>query len=169
MVCARGHPLWAVRLAYLTGPGPTCVTMTLAMRKRFHISRRHRLLWTGTVLFCLLFQQLAMAAYVCTLATAPTNVVMAGDCAGMDTGSAAEGSTPPNAGMDPRCAQHCGGNTMSAHDVSPPTVPALVLAAASPTLLGTAAHAAQHQVTLPNTALHRPDRPPMLRFCSLLI
>jgi hypothetical protein len=142
--------------------------MALAMRKRFRLSRRRRVLWTGIVLFCLLFQQLAMAAYVCTLATAPADIVMTGDCAGMDRGSAAAAAAN-DANTDPRCAQHCGGHTMSAHDVSPPTVPALVLPGASPTLLGTAAHVTQHQVTLPNTALRRPDRPPMLRFCSLLI
>jgi hypothetical protein len=142
--------------------------MAPAMRKRFHISRRRRVLWTGIVLFCLLFQQLAMAAYVCTLATAPADIVMTGDCAGMDEGSAAP-VTANDASTDPRCAQHCGGHTLSAHDASPPTVPALVLDGALPTLLATAAHVSQHPVTLPNTALHRPDRPPTLRFCSLLI
>lgn len=138
------------------------------MRKRFHISRRRRVLWTGIVLVCLLFQQLAMAAYVCTLATAPTDIVMTGDCAGMGMNSVATPAALHQASMDPRCAEHCGGNTVSAHDASPPTVPPLLLAAASPTLLGTVAHA-PHQVALPNTALHRPDPPPTLRFCSLLI
>ena len=55
------------------------------MHTRVHISRRHRVLWTGIVLFCLLFQQLAMAAYVCTLPTTPTHVVMTGDCAAMSS------------------------------------------------------------------------------------
>jgi hypothetical protein len=143
--------------------------MALAMRKRFHISRRRRVLWTGIVLFCLLFQQLAMAAYVCTLVTAPADIVMPGDCAGMDMDSAAQAAAANDASTDPRCAQHCGGHTMSAHDASAPTVPALVLDGAAPTLTGTAAHVSQQQLTLPNTALRHPDRPPTLRFCSLLI
>lgn len=138
------------------------------MRKRFHISRRRRVLWTGIVLFCLLFQQLAMAAYVCTLPTAPTDIVMTGDCAGMDMSSAAETPTSPHTSTDPRCAEHCAGTTVSVHEASLPTVPPLLLASASPTLLGTVAQASD-QVALPNTALHRSDPPPTLRFCSLLI
>jgi hypothetical protein len=138
------------------------------MRKRFHISRRRRVLWTGIVLFCLLFQQLAMAAYACTLPSAATNVVMTGDCAAMGMGSKAKPSAAHHLSMDPQCAEHCSGNTVSAHDASPPTVPPLLLASVSPVLLGTLARTVD-QVALPNTALHRPDPPPTLRFCSLLI
>ncbi|MFZ0870530.1 MAG: hypothetical protein WAM90_07355 [Rhodanobacter sp.] len=138
------------------------------MRKRFHISRRRRVLWTGIVLFCLLFQQLAMAAYACTLPTAATNVVMTGDCAATGMSSKAKPPTPHHQSTDPRCTEHCSGNTASAHDANLPTVPPLLLASASPTLLGTLAQASD-QVALPNTALHRPDPPPTLRFCSLLI
>ncbi len=138
------------------------------MRKRFHISRRRRVLWTGIVLFCLLFQQLAMAAYACTLPTAPTNIVMTGDCAGMAMSPTAPAPTSHHMSTDPRCAQHCAGNTMSAHDASPPTVPPLLLVSASPAVLGTIVLAPE-QVALPSTALHRPDPPPTLRFCSLLI
>jgi len=139
-----------------------------AMRKRFHISRRRRVLWTGIVLFCLLFQQLAMAAYACTLLTAPTSVVMTGDCAGMGKGSTTNAPTSHHASKDPRCAEHCAGNTASAHDANVPTVPPLLLASVSPTLLGTIAQAPD-QVALPNMALHRPEPPPTLRFCTLLI
>ena len=138
------------------------------MRKRIHISHRRRVLWTGIVLFCLLFQQLAMAAYVCTLPTAPTDIVMTGDCAGMGVSSEAKTPTSQHMNADPRCAEHCAGTTVSAHDASLPTVPPLLLASTSPALLGTIAHA-PHQVALPNTALHRSDPPPTLRFCSLLI
>src|ERR1700733_4036382 len=126
------------------------------MRKRFHISRRRRVLWTGIVMFCLLFQQLAMAAYACTLPTAATNVVMTGDCTAMGMSSKAKPSTSHHQSTDPRCAEHCAGNTASAHDANLPTVPPLLLASASPTLLGTIAQAPD-QVALPNTALQRPD------------
>ena len=138
------------------------------MRKRFHISRRRRVLWTGIVLFCLMFQQLAMAAYACTLPTVATNVAMTGDCAAMGMGSTAKSPTSHRINTDPRCAEHCAGNIVSAHDASPPTVPPLLLASVSPTLLGTIAQAPD-RVALPNPALHRPDPPPTLRFCSLLI
>lgn len=138
------------------------------MRKRFHISRRRRVLWTGIVLFCLLFQQLAMAAYVCTLPTVPTNVVMTGDCAAMDVGSKATTPSSHQLSADPRCAEHCAGSAASVHDASLPTVPPLLLASVSPTLLGTIARAPD-QVALPDPALHRPEPPPTLRFCSLLI
>ena len=138
------------------------------MRKRFHISRRRRVLWTGIVLFCMLFQQLAMAAYACTLPTLPTDIVMTGDCASMGMSSNAKSPTSHHVSTDPRCAEHCAGNTASAHDAHLPTVPPLLLASASPTLLGTIVQAPD-QVALPDTALHRPDPPPTLRFCSLLI
>jgi hypothetical protein len=138
------------------------------MRKRFHISRRRRVLWTGVVLFCLMFQQLAMAAYACTFPTAPTNVGMTGDCAAMGMSSKAKSPTSHHMSTDPRCAEHCAGNTVLSHNANLPTVPPLLLASVSPTLLGTIAQAPD-QVALPNMALHRPDPPPTLRFCSLLI
>jgi hypothetical protein len=138
------------------------------MRKRFHISRRRRVLLTGIVLFCLLFQQLAMAAYACTLPAVPTNIGMTSDCASMGMGSTAKAPTSHHLGTDPRCTEHCAGNTASAHDASLPTVPPLLLTSVSPTLLGTIAQEAD-QAALPDTALHRPDPPPTLRFCSLLI
>lgn len=136
------------------------------MRRRFHISRRRRVLWTGVALFCLVFQQLAMAAYACTLPIAPTNVAMTGHCADME--SAAKMPTSHQHGVDPRCAEHCAGNTVSTHDASPPTVPPLLLASASPTMLGAIANTAG-RTALPNTSPHRSDPPPILRFCSLLI
>ena len=120
------------------------------------------------MLFCLMFQQLAMAAYACTLPTAPTNVVMTGDCAAMGMSSKAKSPTSHHMSTDPRCAEHCAGNTVLSHNANLPTVPPLLLASVSPTLLGTIAQAPD-QVALPNMALHRPDPPPTLRFCSLLI
>ena len=134
------------------------------MRKRLHISRRRRVLWTGIVLCCLLFQQLAMAAYVCTLPAAATDVVMTGDCAAMSSATADSHRTDGDA----RCAGHCASHTASAHDARLPTVPPLLSASASPMLLGTIAQPAD-RVALPDTALQRPDPPPSLRFCSLLI
>lgn len=140
---------------------------TSAMRMRFHISYRRRVLWTGIVLFCLLFQQMAMAAYVCTLPTKPTDTIMTGDCAAMGMASKAKASLPHQS-PDARCAEHCAGNSTSAHDIRLPAVPPPLLPLASPTLLGTIMHAPD-RAPLPDVALHRPDPPPTLRFCSLLI
>ncbi|WP_266170136.1 hypothetical protein [Dyella subtropica] len=137
------------------------------MRMRFHISRRRRALWTAVVVFCLLFQQLAMAAYVCTLPTASSDTVMTGDCAAMGMASKAKASLL-HQNADARCAEHCAGNATSAHDVRLPAVPPLLLPLASPTSLGTIVRAPD-QAPLPDVALLRPDPPPTLRFCSLLI
>jgi len=134
------------------------------MRKRFHLSRRRRVLWTGIVLFCLLFQHIAMAAYVCTLPTSPTATVMTGDCAGMGMSTKATA----HQSADPRCTEHCSDLTTASPDARVPMVPPLLLSSASPLLLDTIT-SQRHQVTLPDPAQCRPEPPPMLRFCSLLI
>jgi hypothetical protein len=137
------------------------------MRKRFHLSRRRRVLWVGLALFFLLFQQLAMAAYVCTLPTAPTDMVMTGDCAAMGMTSMTKGPLAHQS-SDPRCVEHCADHSTSTHDARPPMVPPLLLPHTPPDVMGTVAHVPE-QVPLPNPALQRPDPPPILRFCSLLI
>jgi hypothetical protein len=134
------------------------------MRKRLHISRRHRVLWTGIVLCCLLFQQLALAAYVCTLPMASAGITMAGDCVSMPSMTA----DSHHANADAGCAQHCASSTASVHDARLPLVPPLLLPAVSPAPSGTIAQASG-RVALPNAALHSTDPPPTLRFCSLLI
>lgn len=136
------------------------------MRTRIHLGRRRRALWAGVVLFCLLFQQLAMAAYVCTLPAKPADVVMTGDCADMGMTSANHSLAHQSA--DPRCVEHCADHAVSTHDARLPMVLPLLLPAASPMLLGAVAHVSVQQ-PLPDPALFRPDPPPTLRFCSLLI
>jgi hypothetical protein len=73
------------------------------MRSRFRLSRRRRALSIGLVMFCLLFQQLAMAAYVCTLPMQPTAMAMAGGCTGMAMAAAPTRRAPSMHGADPRC------------------------------------------------------------------
>lgn len=118
------------------------------------------------VMFCLLFQQVAMAAYVCTLPVKPTDMVMTGDCAAM--GMTGADQPAAHQSQDPRCTEHCADHTASSPDARLPMVPPLLLPAASPVMLGTIALAPELRV-LPDPALHRPDPPPTLRFCSLLI
>jgi hypothetical protein len=138
------------------------------MNRRYHLSRRRRILWIGAVLFCLLFQQLAMAAYVCTGSAMPGGTSMTGDCAAAMGGGAMAKATQAQHSPDPRCTEHCADHATTAHDARLPAVPPLLLPSASPVLLGSIAHAPE-QAALPDPALRRPEPPPMLRFCALLI
>lgn len=117
-------------------------------------------------MFCLLFQQLAMAAYVCDLPNLPAATVMTGPCA--DMAMASPPHDAPAHGADPRCAEHCADHSSTAPDARLPQLPPLLLPAAWPTLTATLADRPERTV-LPDPSLLRPDPPPSLRFCSLLI
>lgn len=136
------------------------------MRIRYRLSRRRRALLAGVVMFCLLFQQLAMAAYVCTLPVKPVVAGMMAHCAGMGMESGSKALT--HASPDPRCDEHCADHATTAPDARVPMVPPLMLPPVSPAQLGTIAHAPE-RVALPDAVLFPPDPPPTLRFCSLLI
>lgn len=118
------------------------------------------------VVFCLLFQQLAMAAYVCTLSAPPAATLMAGDCAAMGMSSGHQASEHQRS--DPRCAEHCADHVTATPDARLPAVPPLLLAPGPPTLLGTIAEV-PGQAALPDPTVRRAEPPPTLRFCSLLI
>ena len=115
-------------------------------------------------LFCLLFQQQVMAAYVC-MAPSGGTLPMTGDCAAMMKGHVAKA---PHQATDPRCTEHCASHVPAQADARVPMVPPLILPLASPLALGTAAITPQ-QAALPDPALQRPEAPPLRRFCSLLI
>jgi hypothetical protein len=135
------------------------------MDRRHLFSRRHRLLWVGAALFCLLFQQVAMAAYVCPLPVAHVTAAT-DDCAAMGMG--AWSSSPAHA-ADPRCAEHCTGHlpaTSHARATAPPLL-LLPLAFAVPTR-AMAACKPSH-TWRPGPDSHPPNPPLPLRFCSLLI
>lgn len=136
------------------------------MRIRCRLSRRRRTLLAGMAIFCLLFQQLAMAAYVCTLPAEPVVAGVMEHCAGM--GMESGDQAPRHASPDPRCDEHCAGHASAAPDARVPVVPPLILPPASPAELGTVAHAPE-RASLPDATLLPPDPPPTLRFCSLLI
>jgi len=137
------------------------------MRPRLpRLSRRRRLLWAGVVLFCLLFQQLAMAAYVCTLPAAPApTVAMMDDCAAMGMGSPGPSDGHP---VDPRCTEHCASHVPATPDAKTPVIPPLLLPADFADVAKAVSHASPRE-PLPNPELYPPDPPPSLRFCSLLI
>jgi hypothetical protein len=136
------------------------------MRFRHHLTRRRRTLLAGVVVFCLLFQQLAMAAYVCTLPAKAVVASMTAHCADMDMRAGSNASTHTH--PDPRCDEHCAGHVTATPDARVPMVPPLLLPPEPPALLGTIAHAPE-QAVLPDATLFPPDPPPSLRFCSLLI
>lgn len=128
--------------------------MRLATRRRFRL--------VFVVIACLLFQQVALAAYACplVLVSAPAEApAMTGHCAG--TGM------PPQADPSPLCAKHCAPDMPAPADHAAPSVPALALPAPSfEVVLATRAACA---APLAETAFARSDPPPRLRFCTLLI
>jgi hypothetical protein len=137
------------------------------MRFRYRLSRRRRLLWVGLVVFCLLFQQLAMAAYVCTLPTAPaTHELAMSDCEAMGMGASHHASAQHP--VDPRCTEHCASHVSATPDAKVPAVPPLLLPPdfAAMAKLVVRAPTWTH---LPDTRLFPPESPPSLRFCTLLI
>lgn len=119
--------------------------------RRFRLNRRKRLLTIGLALFCLLFQQLALAVYACSPAAANA-MAMQGECAQM--------SAPSRQAPDPACTSHCADHSVSPSTAQLPSLP--------PVLEGSIALAPESQ-PLPDPTFQRPEPPPALRFCSLLI
>jgi len=121
---------------------------------------RQRLRIALTVIFCLLFQQVALAAYACPLERMPPDMTaMAGHCAEMGMQQ-----TQDNPAL---CAKHCAPDLSTAADHAKLSVPALLLPslAFGPVLLTPLTHVtAQGEIPF-----SRSDPPPRLRYCSLLI
>ncbi len=113
-----------------------------------------------SLIACLLFQQVAMAAYACPLERMPaTTLATAESCAGMHMQQ-----TQENPAL---CAENCAPDHRLLADHAAPVVPALAL---PPTLFAPLPMPAL--ASLAATArgsIHRSDPPPRLRFCSLLI
>lgn len=117
------------------------------------------------MLFCLLFQQMVMAAYVCNLPNTPIRAAaIVSDCSAMQMSGAQLGHP-----ADPRCTEHCAQHVPSPSDARAPTVPPLLLPAAFAGLTPGLLQSPAQRADLPDPAVHRPDPPPTLRFCSLLI
>lgn len=120
---------------------------------------RHRFRIALVVIACLLFQQVAMAAYACTMLRMPAEpVTMAANCEEMDT-QAQESQT--------LCEKHCAPDlTVLTHQPAP-NVPALAL---PPVVFEFAlAQPVSHVALVANVPVDRSDPPPRLRYCSLLI
>ncbi|NZA24827.1 hypothetical protein H0E84_00360 [Luteimonas sp. SJ-92] len=121
---------------------------------------RRRLRIATLAIFCLLFQQLAMAAYACTMsAAAPEPVAVTADCAKMG---------PPQAEDNPvLCARHCAPEHATTADTAKLSVPPLAIPPLAYDLhvAVPVAHAAA-DAAVPLACV---DPPPRLRYCTLLI
>lgn len=113
------------------------------------------------VISCLLFQQVAMAAYACELVESAPRPMPVGmeHCAQMDM-------APDQAQSPALCEKHCVPDLPVQTDATAPSVPALALPPAFPLVLTEPVSHVAQQVEVPIT---RSDPPPRLRYCSLLI
>lgn len=112
------------------------------------------------VIFCLLFQQAALAAYLCPLEQMPAETsAMAEHCAEMGMDEAQDNPA--------LCEKHCAPDVLATADHASPTVPALALA---PPMHGLVlAQPISHVTVQAEVPIAPSDPPPRLRFCSLLI
>ena len=121
---------------------------------------RHRLQIAVVAIVCLLFQQAALAAYLCPMEQMPVETTAKAEhCARM--GMAQQQDNPA------LCQKHCNPDHSFAPDtvklsVPPLALPALILA---PVYVQPVSHVAIQT----DVAIARSDPPPRLRFCSLLI
>jgi hypothetical protein len=123
--------------------------------------RRRRLRIVLVTIFCLLFQQAALAAYLCPIEQMPAQMsAMAEHCAGM--GMAQAKANPA------LCDKHCNPDHQLLTDAGKLTVPPLALPTSlfAPVLVQAASAASIMPVEVP---IARSDPPPRLRYCSLLI
>ena len=121
---------------------------------------RHRLRIAFVVTLCLLFQQVALAAYACPLEQMPPETAaMVEHCAEMGMQQAQDNPI--------LCAKHCAPDHSTAADHVKLAVPALDLPPlAFPPVLATSGNCVAVRAETP---IERSDPPPRLRYCSLLI
>jgi len=118
---------------------------------------RHRLRITVLVLFCLLFQQAALAGYLCPIGPAPTPAESS-RCAAMGMQQ-----PMPNPVL---CHKHCTPDVTAATDHAAPSVPPLALPPVAFALVMAPAPRAGLHADAPSS---HADPPPRLRYCTLLI
>lgn len=112
------------------------------------------------MIFCLLFQQAALAAYLCPVEQMPAErSAMAEHCAEMGMKQARDNPA--------LCEKHCAPDVLVAADHASPTVPALALAPPIHALV--LAQPLSHIAVQAEVPIAPSDPPPRLRFCSLLI
>lgn len=124
------------------------------------LPRRRRIRIALTVVLCLLFQQVALAAYACTLVRMPAETVaMTQACTGMGAEQARESPA--------LCEQHCAPDRSVTAGHAAPGIAPLLLA---PLMYGSVLPGSMtHVALLADAPIDRSDPPPRLRYCSLLI
>lgn len=125
------------------------------------------------MVLCLLFQQIALASYVCSpLENAPGARSMAAHCAAMAqhavAGAALAGkSDGPTAAPSALCDKHCAPDQTTAAGQVAFSAPAMLLPSAFAIVRGDVAQTGQRSNH--DDCIVRSDPPPRLRYCSLLI
>lgn len=121
---------------------------------------RQRLRICLVVVLCLFFQQMAVAAYACTMPRMPADAtLLSEDCDAMEGMELAPSQEAPAL-----CVQHCAPDPSVTFDLATPGVPMLALPPIERDLLRL--RPAWHAT---GVAIVRSDPPPRLRYCSLLI
>ena len=134
------------------------------MVRPFHLRcrTRRRLIWLVTLL--LLWQQVALAAYVCpqpapAAAVAASMAMTRADCMSrMQMGH-----------HDLACAEHCAAAPSAQPDARAPNVPASLLSALPPLPMAVTRLLGRAVPVLPCAGLAADAPPSRLRFCTLLI
>ena len=130
------------------------------MKLRVLRTRSLRLRFAWLALLALLFQQVALAAYVCPVSeTPPEPKAMMAGCEGMEM---------PDPTAPVLCDQHCQREHVTNPDLKAPQVPPLALPALHFTLTEALLTPVQDQY-YEDVPTCRSDPPPAQRFCSLQI
>ena len=120
---------------------------------------RHRLRIAFLAIFCLLFQQAALASYLCPMEQMPAETTAMSD-------HCAEMGMQPAQDNPALCLKHCAPDHSTSPDQAKLTVPALAM----PSLLFYPALVQPiADRTMEDVPIARSDPPPRLRFCTLLI
>ena len=123
-----------------------------------HARQRYKIVLV--TVFCLLFQQTALAAYLCPIEQMPAEVAaMAEHCAEMGMDQARDNPA--------LCEKHCNPEHSVAADAVKLSVPPLALP--PPMLAPVVLRSASLVAVQADVPIVRSDPPPRLRFCSLLI
>ena len=133
---------------------------------RLCCATRRRLVWLVTLL--MVWQQVALAAYVCpTVAETKDRVTALTPTAPM---AEMDANCPDMQRSAPLCQKHCAPDHATQVDARAPSVPLSALAAVPPMLIAVTAVARQSDRTLALRNHQRATPPiPRLLFCSLLI
>ncbi|MEO5558508.1 MAG: hypothetical protein ABIO49_02070 [Dokdonella sp.] len=135
---------------------------------RFRCATRRRLIWLVSLL--MVWQQVALAAYVCPLVPASTGRVTAMAASDPMAAMHADCTDMQRSASTPLCQKHCTPDHATQVDARTPSVPLNALAPLPPMLMSVAIVARQSDGTLAWRNHQRTPPPaPRVLFCSLLI